>query len=183
MKGIINFAHLFPLIPILLSIIGPSGPLSTPATYTPPSLPFPLSPSHLFVLFRFHAFCLLCVRKHPFEILRVWGERAQRGSMGQEKSQKPHTFKKNAASPLPSPTPFLCLFFCSLQVVFSSLCPLSDYFLADEKWGERGRDEKHQLESVMKRQNRRWFRKEMSSLATASRGCMRKWLRSSWKHR
>lgn len=136
MKGIINFAHLFPLIPILLSIIGPSGPLSTPATYTPPSLPFPLSPSHLFVLFRFHAFCLLCVRKHPFDILRVWGERAQRGSMGQEKSQKPHTFKKNAASPLPSPTPFLCLFFCSLQVVFFFSLPA--LWLFPRWWKVRG---------------------------------------------
>lgn len=155
-------------------------PLPTP----PPSLPFPLSPSHLFVLFRFHAICLLCVRKHPFEILRVWGERAQWCSMGQEKSQKPHTLKMHCLSS-PLADPFLCLFFCSLQVVFFFLS-LPNLWLFPRWWkvrGERGRDEKHQLESMMKRQNRRWFRKEISSLTTASRGCMRKWLRSSWKHR
>lgn len=156
-------------------------PLPTP----PPSLPFPLSPSHLFVLFRFHAICLLCVRKHPFEILRVWGERAQWGSMGQEKSQKPHTLKKHCLSS-PLADPFLCLFFCSLQVVFFFLVFAQSLIISSlmkSEGRERGRDEKHQLESMMKRQNRRWFRKEISSLTTASRGCMRKWLRSSWKHR
>lgn len=104
---------------------------------------------------------------------------------GPRKKPKTTYFKK--ALPLLSPrrplsyVSFFVVYKLVFFLVFAQSLIISSLMKSEGR--ERGRDEKHQLESMMKRQNRRWFRKEISSLTTASRGCMRKWLRSSWKHR
>lgn len=139
MKEIINFAHLFPLIPILLSIICPSGRLSTPATYTPrPSLFHSLPPICLCFFVFMLSVCSVSESIH----LKSWESEEREHSEAQwaKKKAKNHILQKNTASPLPSPTPSYVSFFVVYKLFFfSCLCPLSDYFLADEKWGERER--------------------------------------------
>lgn len=149
-------------------IIYPSNPVSTPTASTRlPSLPPSSSSLRLFLSLLpvclcslvFHPICLHCVGRHPFKILEVSEEsEAQLRLNGPRKMPKNKMLKKSHSDFFLSLSLTSSVSFCVVYSLVSSTFSFfsyhpPDYFFADEKRGESAGDEKHWLESVMKRQN------------------------------
>lgn len=107
----------------------------------------------------FHPICLHCVGRHPFKILEVSEEsEAQLRLNGPRKMPKNKMLKKSHSDFFLSLSLTSAVSFCVVYSLVSSTFSFfsyhpPDYFFADEKRGESAGDEKHWLESVMKRQN------------------------------